>query len=72
MLLSVLFFFLFLECNRQCHLLMEMPRNVVVVVVVVLVYNGTFWRELVASHHGMAAFDRTGEEWVQKENVFIR
>ena len=53
---------------------MEMLINVVVVVVVVvvvLVYNGTFWRELVASHHGMAAFDRTGEEWVQKENVFI-
>ena len=44
MLLSFPFFFLFLESNRQCHLLMEMPINVVVVVVV-LVYNGTFWRE---------------------------
>ena len=31
-----------------------------------------FGAKLVASHHGMAAFDRTGEEWVQKENVFIR
>lgn len=30
-----------------------------------------FGAKLVASHHGMAAFDRTGEEWVEKENVFI-
>ena len=42
----------------------------------VLVYNGTFWRETCRfaswDGGGMAAFDRTGEEWVQKENVFIR
>ena len=31
-----------------------------------------FGAKLVASHHGMASFDKTGEEWVQKENVFIR
>ena len=27
-----------------------------------------FGAKLVASHHGMATFDKTGEEWVQKEN----
>ena len=80
MLLSFLFFFLFLECNRQCYLLMEMPINVVVVVVVVVVQgsvqgrssNGTFWRETCRFASWDGAFDKTGEEWVQKENVFIR